>query len=623
VGKGIAFIGMLIVGAAAARSQTLAAQEPLAPTGPVSYWKFDEAAGGTTAANSVTGMPAATYVGAITVSNSAPPVITFPDPHSISANGSSAALSVPNFGSFPLMSVSAWVQRTGTTGSRQSIVSYKEGNGVNQGFVLCMNENGSSEYPRIFVQVNGGWQYTEATAAVPQGVWTHLVGTYDGTNITLYMDGAQVAQTGASGSMTNTGSQTTGIGVRASLDTNWVPGLIDDVRIYSRALTPVEVAVLALGCPVPTTLQAVPGAGQVSLSWAAPSGPAASYQYNIKRGTVSGTYTTIQMGVSGTTYVDTTAVNGTPYFYVVSATSAGESGNSNEVTCRPNPIQITPGVVSVVEAGGTATVTVTLLAGLQAGQTVTIPISSADPTAGRVSVGTGTPAASTSLVFSGATGNTQTFTVTGVSDHIAADPKTFHITFGTVSSGDATYSGINYLDDVICNQTESDLPGVIVTPTSGLSTVNGGPQVSFTVQLATIPSSAVSIPLAVAIPAGGTTEATVAGPGGLTQLNFTGGPTSNWNVPQTVFITPLAIDPSTTYVTSYAILLGPVSSGDSNYGGLSIPPVPVSEGTSTPPLPKVWSSHCGLLGVDLLILPALLAFWRRRARRPGGSARPR
>jgi hypothetical protein len=480
--------------------------------------------------------------------------------------------------------------------------------------VLCLNEDGTSEYPRIWTQVNGGWKAAESPVGVAQGAWTHLIGTYDGANITLYVNGTQVAQTAASGTMTNTGSQTTGIGARASLDGNWFPGLIDDVRIYDRPLTPVEIAVLAAGCPVPTGLTATPVGGHASLSWTAPSGPAATYAYNIKRGTISGTYTTIAMGVSGTSYVDTMVAPGTTYYYAVSATTAAESGNSNEVSCLPIPILISPSSASLVEAGGTVTVTVQLMGGLGLGQTVTVPISTSDPSAGRVSVGTATPAASTSLVFTNSTGLTLTFLITGVDDQIAANPKMFNIQFGTVMSGDATYTGINYLPPVVCNQTESDFAGVIVTPSSGLSTTNGGPSISFTVQLTSIPSSAVVIPLSVFIPPGGTTQATVMGPGGIPQLNFSAPPGSNWNVPQTVVVTPLSIDTATTYVTNYQITFGPVSSGDGNYAGIVIPPLPISEATSIPPLGQVWGT-CGLLGVEIWMPLGAVAFWRRKRRR--------
>src|SRR5579863_6685905 len=97
------------------------AQEPLAPTGPYSYWKLDEASGGTTAANAVTGGPVGTYQGGVIVSNVVPPAISYPDPHDLSMNGTNSVLSVPDFGSFTTASVSVWIQRSGSTSARQSV----------------------------------------------------------------------------------------------------------------------------------------------------------------------------------------------------------------------------------------------------------------------------------------------------------------------------------------------------------------------------------------------------------------------------------------------------------------------------------------------------------------------
>ncbi|MCF7907608.1 MAG: LamG domain-containing protein [Candidatus Omnitrophica bacterium] len=151
-------------------------------------------------------------------------------------DGSNDCVSVNSFGNFETMTVSAMVYRTGATSARESIVSYKEGAGVNQGFVLCLNENGSSQYPRIYVQVNGVWRAVEQTVAIPLNTWVHLAASYDGTTIRLYRDGVQVASGNYAGSMTNDGSQMIGIGARASLNTYWFPGQIDEVKIWSSAL---------------------------------------------------------------------------------------------------------------------------------------------------------------------------------------------------------------------------------------------------------------------------------------------------------------------------------------------------------------------------------------------------
>ena len=89
--------------------------------------------------------------------------------------------------------------------------------------------------------------------------------------------------------------------------------------------------------PVPVGLQASGGISQVSLSWSA-SNTATSY--NVKRSTVSGGgsqgYTTIASLVFNTAYTDTSVVNGTTYYYVVSAVnSAGQSANSSQASAEP------------------------------------------------------------------------------------------------------------------------------------------------------------------------------------------------------------------------------------------------------------------------------------------------
>ncbi len=89
----------------------------------------------------------------------------------------------------------------------------------------------------------------------------------------------------------------------------------------------------------PTGLGATAGDNQVSLAWV--GSPGAS-SYIVKRGTASGTYDQTVNGVTSTSYVDSTAVNGTTYYYVVSAwNTLGESANSVEVSATPQ-LPLTP-----------------------------------------------------------------------------------------------------------------------------------------------------------------------------------------------------------------------------------------------------------------------------------------
>jgi fibronectin type 3 domain-containing protein len=84
----------------------------------------------------------------------------------------------------------------------------------------------------------------------------------------------------------------------------------------------------------PTGLTAKGGNASVSLVW---SGSAGASSYDVKRGTTSGgPYATIAPGVAATSFVDGGVVNGTTYFYVVTALNAGgESPSSNEASATP------------------------------------------------------------------------------------------------------------------------------------------------------------------------------------------------------------------------------------------------------------------------------------------------
>ncbi|HJR59053.1 MAG TPA: CARDB domain-containing protein [Vicinamibacterales bacterium] len=114
--------------------------------------------------------------------------------------------------------------------------------------------------------------------------------------------------------------------------------------------------------PTPDNLTALGGDVQVRLSWASALGATG---YTVKRSLTSGgPYTTIASNVKGARYTDSTVVNGTTYYYVVSATnSLGESGDSNEASATPNRPSdlVVPALTapSAVGAGSTISVEVT------------------------------------------------------------------------------------------------------------------------------------------------------------------------------------------------------------------------------------------------------------------------
>ncbi|GIP20907.1 fibronectin type III domain-containing protein [Paenibacillus sp. J22TS3] len=111
----------------------------------------------------------------------------------------------------------------------------------------------------------------------------------------------------------------------------------------------------------PSTLTTSGGDGKVNLTWdSVPN----STGYNVKRSTTAGgPYVTVSNNVPDTKYVDTTAVNGTQYYYVVTALNAdGESANSNEAYATPLASQPNP---NPQPTGDRAILTITMTNGLE------------------------------------------------------------------------------------------------------------------------------------------------------------------------------------------------------------------------------------------------------------------
>lgn len=113
---------------------------------------------------------------------------------------------------------------------------------------------------------------------------------------------------------------------------------------------------------VPTLLQGTGGNSQVALQW---TGCAGATTYNVKRAAVAGGPYTLVNTVTTATYTDTGLVNGTRYYYVVSAVIGGvESANSSEATALPQAAPTTP--TGLTATAGDAQVLLSWTASLRA-----------------------------------------------------------------------------------------------------------------------------------------------------------------------------------------------------------------------------------------------------------------
>jgi hypothetical protein len=159
-------------------------------------------------------------------------------------------------------------------------------------------------------------------------------------------------------------------------------------------------------------------------------------------------------------------------------------------------IVVTPTTgLTTTEGLGTATFTVVLTS--QPTADVVIGLSPSDPTEGTVS--------SASLTFTSANWNVaQTVTVTGADDVLDDGDIAHSIVLAPANSADLIYNGIDPADVALTN-TDNDAAGIIITPTSGLTTTEAGGTATFTIVLASQPTADVTI----ALSSSDTTEGTV------------------------------------------------------------------------------------------------------------------
>ncbi len=132
------------------------------------------------------------------------------------------------------ISISAWV-KTSSTGEYRSIVDKRDGH--TDGFDLYVATGGEP-----FLRINNRALLGNANLA--DGQWHHVVGSYDGANMWLYVDGVLDSGRVAEPQVLDTTSPLF-IGRSYAGSFNVFDGSIDQIRIYDRPLSSTEITTLA------------------------------------------------------------------------------------------------------------------------------------------------------------------------------------------------------------------------------------------------------------------------------------------------------------------------------------------------------------------------------------------
>src|SRR5262249_16916114 len=198
------------------------------PADLVAYWKFDEISGTSASDSSGNGNKGTLVNGPLWTAGRVGNALLF--------DGINDHVTVPDSNSLDLSSsftLSAWVNPASTFTDFRSILV------KNYSYYLYASVTGYCGDGNPLGGFSGATTQTVCEPSpLPINTWTHLAVTYNGSALTFYQDGVAVTTSTVSGSL----SPTTGtLQIGGSQFGEYFQGLIDEVRIYNRALNDTEI----------------------------------------------------------------------------------------------------------------------------------------------------------------------------------------------------------------------------------------------------------------------------------------------------------------------------------------------------------------------------------------------
>jgi hypothetical protein len=201
--------------------------------GLVGHWKLTETSG-TTATDASSQGNNGTYTGGVTLNQSGP----YPGAGAITASfdGTNDYVAAGNQSCYDItenVTVAAWIKVNAFDKNYQTIVAKGDTSWRLARDVATNN---------LAFACNGlTTTKVVSNANVNDGRWHHVVGTYNGSQLRIYIDG-QLDNTAAATGSISTNSQNVRIGENSESTGRQFNGLIHDVRLYNRAISGAEIA---------------------------------------------------------------------------------------------------------------------------------------------------------------------------------------------------------------------------------------------------------------------------------------------------------------------------------------------------------------------------------------------
>jgi len=135
------------------------------------------------------------------------------------------------------ITIGAWVKSNSTPSTVCDIVG-KRNSSNEGGYIIYYKPNGILNIG-IY---DSGWHTTEESFTLPLNSWQHLVMLYDGSHLKLFVNGNEELTSDYTGDIDSIGTPVL-VG-KSGYEGGIFNGIIDEVRIYNRALSDEEIKIL-------------------------------------------------------------------------------------------------------------------------------------------------------------------------------------------------------------------------------------------------------------------------------------------------------------------------------------------------------------------------------------------
>ena len=212
--------------------------------GLVGYWKLDECQGDTAADSSGTGNNGTLSGPPIWTGSSLPTAIKFDNPCALDFDAADRDVEIPDDNTLDLgdeFTLAGWAMFDDFDETYMFLIAKDGETNADDSYTL------GARAQKLYVAINDGtWTEYNASTTLSANTWYHMAGVRNADDtLDLYLDGVLDATFSSVKSPKNVTTPVT-LGQRDQSDLE-MDGTIDDLRIYNRSLTPIEVRNLANG----------------------------------------------------------------------------------------------------------------------------------------------------------------------------------------------------------------------------------------------------------------------------------------------------------------------------------------------------------------------------------------